>query len=117
MCAMTNQTFQLLDNLDELNRCIQTHPAVLIWFTGPNCRVCSDLKPKVGEMITQQFPKLVTYQVDCAQAPEAAAQHQVFSVPTLQIFFEGQSFITKSRNFSMAELEDDLNRPYQLFFG
>ncbi|OQX42482.1 MAG: thiol reductase thioredoxin, partial [Candidatus Sedimenticola endophacoides] len=48
---------------------------------------------------------------------EAAAQSRVFSVPTLQIYFEGQHFITKGRSFSLTELSSDLERPYQLFFG
>ncbi|OOZ35780.1 hypothetical protein BOW51_10365 [Solemya velesiana gill symbiont] len=88
----------------------------MIWFTGPECRVCQGLKPKMGELVASRFPRLACHQIDCAKTPEAAAQHQVFTVPTLLVFFEGQPFLRKTRSFSLAELSADLERPYSLFF-
>jgi len=114
---MKDDQFQSLDSLDALNRCIEEMPAVLVWFSGPDCRVCSALKPKVAALIERHYPKLHTVQIDCAQSPEAAAQHQVFSVPTLLVFFDRKQFISKTRNFSLAELKSELERPYHLFFG
>ncbi|MES9955948.1 MAG: thioredoxin family protein [Sedimenticola sp.] len=112
-----SSTFKPLDSLQALDECIAGEPAALIWFTGPDCRVCQDLKPKVGELIGEEFPKIGCYQLDCAAVPDAAAQHQVFTVPTLLIFLDGQPFMRKVRNFSLAELRSELARPYSLFFG
>ncbi|MES9845117.1 MAG: thioredoxin family protein [Candidatus Sedimenticola sp. PURPLELP] len=108
--------FTPLDSLQALEQCIAGEPAALIWFTGPDCRVCQDLKPRVGEVIERRFPKIKCFQIDCASAPDAAAQHQVFTVPTLLVFFDRQPFMRKSRNFSLAELGGELERPYSLFF-
>ena len=70
----------------------------------------------MGLLIQEHFPKIQCYQIDCAANPEAAAQHQVFTVPTLLVFFDGQPFMRKSRNFSLGELGAELTRPYNLFF-
>ncbi|OQX31482.1 MAG: hypothetical protein B0D96_01495 [Candidatus Sedimenticola endophacoides] len=114
---MQETLFQTIVSPDALKECIRREPAVLIWFTGPGCRLCQDLKPRVATLIGARFPRLALVEVDCARSPEAAAQSRVFSVPTLQIYFEGQHFITKGRSFSLTELSSDLERPYQLFFG
>ncbi|PLY13036.1 MAG: thioredoxin [Sedimenticola sp.] len=114
---MTDYHFTPLDSLDALNQCIREHPAVLIWFTGPDCRVCQDLKPKIGQLMAEHYPQLALAQIDCAATPDAAAQQQVFSVPTLLIFLDGQEFIRKSRSFSPAQLASELERPYGLYFG
>ena len=113
---MERADFKTLDSLDELNRCIGENRALLVWFTGPDCRVCKDLKPKVAELMVNSFPQITLREVDCARSRDAAAQHQVFSIPALLVFFDGSEFLRKGRNFSLVELGHLLERPYHLLF-
>ena len=55
-------------------------------------------------------------EVVCADQPELAVRHMVFSVPTLIIFFEGRESLRLSRNLSLSELHDKLRRGYRLLF-
>ncbi|WP_241085444.1 thioredoxin family protein [Candidatus Vondammii sp. HM_W22] len=72
--------------------------ALLIWFSGPDCRICHDLKPKIATLIAESFPRITLQEVNCSLSHETAAQYQVFIIPTLLIFFDGAEFIRKSRN-------------------
>ena len=113
---MSKQAFPLLDSLHELEQRIQCAAALAVWFSGPDCRVCSNLKPKLATLLERRFPLLETAQVDCDSSAEAAARYQVFTVPTLLIFFAGRESLRKVRNLSLRELETELQRPYHLLF-
>lgn len=114
---MAGYDFAMINTLDALQQSIQKYPALLIWFSGPDCNVCHDLKPKVATLIAESFPRITLQEVDCALSRETAAQHQVFTIPTMLIFFDGAEFIRKSRNFSLKQLQMELERPYHLLFN
>jgi thioredoxin-like negative regulator of GroEL len=90
--------------------------ATLFYFTTPGCNVCKALLPKVSEMLSIKFPKLKLRVVDVASNRETAGKYQVFTVPVVLVYFEGREFIRKVRNFSIQELEREIERPYELFF-
>ena len=103
--------------LEELRAVITREPAVLAYFSTPDCRVCQALRPRVTELLAREFPRLRGLYVDCAASPEAAAQYQVFAVPTLIGFFEGREWFRKGRSVGLDELRAALGRPYGLLFG
>jgi thioredoxin-like negative regulator of GroEL len=90
--------------------------SVALYFTSPECNVCKVLKPKVREMINQKFPKIKLHFVDITENPAIAAEFQVFTVPVILIYFEGQEYIRKVRNVGLFELEREIIRPYELLF-
>jgi thioredoxin-like negative regulator of GroEL len=95
---------------------IEDESAILIYFTSPNCNICKTLKPKVREMVASKFPLLKIHVVDIASNKEIAGKYQIFTVPVILVYFEGKEFLRKVRNFSISELEKEIERPYQLFF-
>ena len=113
---MANAIFPLVDSAPGLTRRIQSTAALAVWFSGPDCRVCLDLQPKLVAFLTQHFPLLETAGVDCQRIPAAAAQYQVFSVPTLLVFFAGRESLRKGRHMSLQQLTVELQRPYHLMF-
>lgn len=109
--------YTTIHTLDEYNELVATEAALLIYFSTDECNVCKVLKPKVGEMLTENFPKIKLIYVNLNQSPEIAAQNRIFAVPTLQIFFDGREYIRKSRNFGLDELRNEIDRPYQMMFS
>lgn len=101
---------------NEVEILIHTNSAVLLYVSTENCNVCKVLKPKVVEMINENFPKILYLFVDAETSREAAAQLNVFSVPTIIVYFEGREYIRKSRNVSFAELQDEIERLYNMMF-
>jgi len=104
-------------SLEHLQETLQSNPAVIAYFSTPDCNVCTVLKPKVIELINNDFPQIQFHYVDCQQHPDAAAQFSVFTIPTVLVYFEGRETFRLSRNFGIAELSEKLRRPYQLLFA
>jgi thiol-disulfide isomerase/thioredoxin len=104
-------------SLAELEAVLAREPALLAYFSTPECRVCQALRPKVAELLAREFPRMAGVYVDCAALPDAAARHGVYSVPTLLAFFEGREWVRKGRSVGLAELHAALARPYALLLA
>jgi thioredoxin 1 len=109
--------YQNIENLQEFEQLVADRPAVLAWFSTPDCNVCKVLKPKVMELIMSEFPDISLVYVEINLQPEIAAQNRIFAVPTLVIYFDGKECIRKSRNFGLDELRQVLQRPYNMMFS
>jgi len=92
-------------------------PAAAVWFSGPDCRVCDDLRPKVAALLATEFPNIARGQIECASQPSIAAHYQVFSVPLLLVLFDHRESLRLARNLSLGDLRQRLQRPYQLLFS
>jgi thioredoxin 1 len=95
--------------------CVQ-NDAVLFYFSHHQCNVCKVLKPKIAELMAEEFPKIKLVYCDTILYPDIAAQNNVFAVPTILIFFGGKELIRKSRNMGIDELRCLIERPYGLMF-
>ena len=114
---MADQPFEQVTSTEDVERIIAGHPSVALYFTGPDCGVCRTLLPKLESVFAEEFPNTPLIIVDAARYPAAAAQLQIFTVPTLLIFLDGKESIRRSRNMSPGELVAAFARPYRLRFG
>ena len=103
-----------LNDLNELNSKLQEEMALVVYFSSPSCNVCHVLRPKLMEALNKEYPSIGRYHADIALTPEVAAQFQVFSAPTIIVFFEGREFIRKGRSMSVDGLLQEIERPYKL---
>ena len=103
-------------NLTGLQQKIESEKGVLLYFSSDSCSVCKVLRPKVAELLHEQFPLMVSHYVDIEKSPVISGQFRVFTIPTIIIFFEGKEHVRYSRNISMHQLEESLSRPYDLIF-
>ncbi|MFA5531060.1 MAG: thioredoxin family protein [Thiohalomonadaceae bacterium] len=106
-----------LDTPNTFDTFIHAHPAAAVYFGSAACGVCEALWPKLEAMLCTRFPKLSLARVETAAAPALAAAHGVFTVPVIIVWFEGREWVRKAGAFSLAELEGDIMRPYQMLFG
>ena len=105
-----------IETLEKYNEVIEKEDAVLFYYSHEKCNVCKVLKPKVAEMLTNEFPKAKMYYCDTIKSPELAAQNSIFAVPTILIYFGGRESVRKSRNIGVNELREYIERPYNLIF-
>jgi thioredoxin-like negative regulator of GroEL len=108
--------FKSVTNSAELATAIASEDALLVYFSHEQCNVCKVLKPKIESLITSQYPNIQMCYADTVLHPEIAAQHAVFAVPTILVWFQGRETFRFSRNIGLNELENALNRPYNLLF-
>ena len=81
-----------LYSLNEVEDAIATNAASLFYFSSDTCSVCKVLRPKVSELLTDEFPLFKLYYVNIEQSPLIAGQFRIFSIPTLLVYFDGKEF-------------------------
>jgi len=103
-----------LTDINELNQVLKDNLAVVLYFSSPSCNVCHSLRPKLMQAIENSYPDIEKCHSDISLTPEIAAEFQVFSAPTIIVFFEGKEFIRKGRAVSVDGLLQEIKRPYEL---
>ena len=94
----------------------ETNKAVCFYLSTPECNVCKVLKPKIIDMLENDFPGIIFCYVDVNEAKEISGQLSVFSVPTILVYFEGKETIRASRNVHIEELREQIDRYYKMIF-
>ncbi len=100
----------------DIQNFIQENSAVLLYFYNDSCAPCKVLRPKVKELVETDFPKIMFRLIHADQYAAASAHYGVFASPTLIVFFEGKEYIRESKNISISELHDKIERIYNLLF-
>lgn len=112
---LTNE--KIIKNIDEFDNFINSNRGVVLYLSTPECSVCKVLKPKLKELLADNFPEMKFAFVDISESRELAAQNNVFTAPTILFFFEEKELMRKSRSISLQQLGNELQRPYSIIFG
>lgn len=90
--------------------------AQLKYFSHDRCNVCKVLLPKIKELIEAKYPLLKLEYINIEENPQVAAEHQVFTAPTTLVFFDDKEYYRFARNLSIQQLDEAIERPYNLLF-
>lgn len=107
---------ETIENIEALETILKENVGVLAYYSHEKCNVCKTLKPKLSEVFTENFPKIKQVYVDVELHPEISAQHSIFAVPVIIIYFEGRETYRKARNVGIEELITLVERPYEMLF-
>lgn len=102
--------------IKDIENLVVDNTAVLLYFYNDNCAPCKILRPKVQDLVQDNFPNIEFRLINAEQFPATAAQYGVFASPTLLVFFEGKEYIRESKNISISELHDKIERFYTMIF-
>lgn len=102
--------------ISEIKQLILNKKAVLLYFYNDNCAPCKVLRPKVHEMVKADFPNIEFHLINAEQYPASTAEFGVFASPTLLVFIERKEYIRESKNISISELHDKIERYYNMVF-
>lgn len=91
--------------------------AALVYFYSDNCTPCIQLRPKVDELITGEFPEMKLVLINAEEHRDIAATYMAFSYPVLILFFDGKEFSRFSKHVSIAELRSTIGRVYGIYYG
>lgn len=90
---------------------------VLFYFSHDDCNVCKVLKPKVHDLLEDNFPRVQMYYVNTHKTPSISGQNSIFAVPTIIVYFDGRELFRKSRNIGVGELASQIQKPYAMVFS
>jgi len=102
---------------ESLKVIIESESAVAVYFSTPNCGVCHALLPKVEALFSEKFPLIKFVQIQIDKSPGISGEYGVFSAPTLLVFFETKEFLRKVRLMGIRELQEKIERPYNMLMA
>jgi len=105
-----------IQTLAELKSLSENEKGLLIYFYSDRCAPCVSLRPKVAEMVAEDFTGMKMVLVNSEKMPEIPANFGVFANPSIIVFFEGREFRRYSKYISINELGGDIDRIYQMVF-
>jgi thiol-disulfide isomerase/thioredoxin len=105
----------MVDTKDAIKELIDNNEMLLLYFGGNGCNVCTAMKPKVQELL-KQFPKIKSAQVDAEKSLEIAAAYNIFTIPVILVYIEGNEIIREARHISIQDINDKIERYYNMLF-
>lgn len=102
--------------IEDVESLVTDKTAVLLYFYNDNCPPCKILRPKVKDLVQDNFPQIEFRLINAELFPATSAQYGAFSSPTLLVFFEGKEYIRESKNISISELHDKIYRFYTMIY-
>ena len=105
-----------INKKEEILEILKTSKAVMLYFGSTNCSVCEVLRPKIEMNISLNFPKMKQYYINSNQNLDIASFFNIFSSPTILVFFEGKEFKRYGRNISLDIFNSELKRLYEMVF-
>ena len=103
-------------SIDDIEKQIQSNSAIMLYFSGENCGVCSALMPKIQDEFQNNFPKIKQLYINASDYPEIAAYYSIFTVPSVLVYFDSKETKRESRHISVSQLVQSTSRHYNLFF-
>ena len=105
-----------ISSLNSLEEALNENPLSLVYFSHQQCNVCKVLKPKVRELIANNFPEVALFYVDTVKYPEISGQLSVFTVPTILVFLEEKEYIRESRHINLSAFSERIEKLYKIYF-
>lgn len=85
---MSTEPFHVTDS--NFEQTIKTNKVVLVDFWANWCGPCRALAPTIVELAKEYSGKVLIGKLDVDENPQTAEKFQVFSIPTMIVFKDGQ---------------------------
>jgi len=105
-----------IHSLTELQDILATQQGVMLYFYSDRCAPCVSLRPKVIQLIENEFPKIELVFINSEKYPDIPAHYGIFSNPAILFFLEGKEYFRKSKYISESELQQNIGRLYSMAF-
>ena len=57
-----------IKEIEKMKDILKNEKATIVYFTSPKCNVCKTLRPKIMELMNEEFPEMGKYFVDIASS-------------------------------------------------
>ena len=105
-----------LNQLSQLQDAIANDDALIAYFYSDNCAPCLSLRPKIKDMIARKYPKMKLYFINSEKYPNMTSAYSIFANPTLLTYFDRKEYLRKSKFVSIVEMEEGIDRLYNMMF-
>ena len=82
---------------------------LILLFGSQDCGVCTILKKRLDAWL-EEHKDFKGFYIDINKEKEFSSQHQIYSIPVLQVYIENQKVIDQAGAFSLDKELDQLER-------
>ena len=82
----------------------------LIYFYNNDCAPCISLRPKMENLISQEYDDIDLYFMEGNRHAEFLAELSILSFPTIIIYVAGKEAKRYSKYISLSEIATDIDR-------
>ena len=93
---------------------ISDETLLVAYFSFPACNVCKVIRPKIEELL-KDYAEVKFIYINTEEERAVAGQNSVFAVPTIILFDKGKELKRWSRNFSVSDVEYELDKICRFF--
>jgi thiol-disulfide isomerase/thioredoxin len=102
-----------INDIHEVENLIQDSDMALIYFTGTQCGACEIIRQKVDKLLGE-YPNIKSGFMNAELHPEITSRFNILSVPQFMVYVYGKETIHEGRNFDFRELNEKINRYYEM---
>lgn len=93
-------------NLDKIIKIIEDEKIVILYIKSRSCSVCTELLPKIEEVTESEKIKFINIYIEDIR--EVGSKYNVFTAPTIIMFFMGKEVYREGRFLRVSELKDKI---------
>jgi thioredoxin 1 len=108
---------QTIRNTTQLQELISAKKGLLVYFYNSMCAPCLMLRPKVELLMESSFPLMELTFINAMLYPELPAEFEIFTSPSMVVFFEGKEVIREGKYVSIDAMKEKIERYYEMVFG
>lgn len=105
----------IVDSKEIIEEIVDNNLMVLAYFGSKNCGVCTDMKPKINQML-KKYPNIKTIYIDMERSAQIGIKYSLFTIPAVILFVDGKESIREVRHISIQDIEGKISRLYDLVF-
>jgi thioredoxin-like negative regulator of GroEL len=105
-----------LQEIDEIQHALNHEGISVLYLYSDLCAPCQALRPKVEQLLREDFPKIQLLYADAQHAPELRAEFGVYALPAILGFADGKEFFRAGSGIGTQELREKLARPYSIYY-
>lgn len=105
----------IVDSKEMIEEIIDNNLMVLAYFGSKTCGVCTDMKPKINQML-KKYPKIKFIYIDMEKSAQIGIEYGLFTIPAIILFVEGKESIREVRHISIQDIDGKISRLYDLAF-
>lgn len=101
--------FKELIEMNDIETFINDSELTFLYIGKPNCSVCESLLPQVKNVM-ENFPSIKTAYIDTEKTPKIAGRFNIFTVPVLILFYNGNEYLREARIVPIEPFKEKVNR-------
>lgn len=86
-----------------------------VYLSQEECSVCSVTQP-IFERLANKYENASFTHIDLNVNENAKGYFSVFTIPAILVYSEGKELLREARFFNFKEIEDKLDRYYEMIF-